>query len=404
MTLPSRRACRQLPALALAGLVLAGCTDEAATPLATARFDTLPNGIVQVTNSGPTAWADTNGWRIVEERVIAPQSGSPGEIGDPDGVAIGDDGSVYLMQRKPHAIKVYGPDGTFLRNIGRDGEGPGEFRMGYIGVHGDTIALQDPALYRFTTYLADGTLLQSRAAPGDWVSSYLDIDRQGRAAVPGGVAGSDGYYGVMLRITMNGTVLDTIIVPEDDRPRKMWRASWVNAQGRTMNMRMSAPLQPQMHQRYRSDGLLVYGTTDKPELILSRTGRDTSLIIRTSTPTIAITPAQGDSLFKANLDGMEWKAEWLLEGSRADVPATWPPWTTFGVDRRGHIWLGIPGTQGGVAAAQVFDSSGVLLGTVPLPHPRVLAGSWGGDRIALLDETAEGFSIVRIFRLERHGK
>src|SRR5690606_29502835 len=35
--------------------------------LATAQFDTLPGGTVTVTNAGPTAWADTSGWRFVEE-------------------------------------------------------------------------------------------------------------------------------------------------------------------------------------------------------------------------------------------------------------------------------------------------------------------------------------------------
>jgi hypothetical protein len=295
-------------------VVAAACSGNSDAPLATAQVDTLPGGVVVVTNTVPTAWSDTNGWRLVEERVIAPAEGSPGEIGDADGVAIGDDGTVYLIQRKPNAIKVYAPDGSFVSDIGREGEGPGEFKMGFIGVRGDTVALHDPALYRFTTFLRDGTLIQSRASPGDWISSYIDIDEQGRAAVPGDMADGEEYYGAMLRVAMDGTVVDTIVIPSDERPRKMWRASWQTAQ-RKFNMRMPAPLQPRAHQRYRSDGILVYGTTDRAELILSRTGRDTVMVIRTTVPSVPVTAAQGDSLFQANLDAMEWKAEWLLEGS-----------------------------------------------------------------------------------------
>ncbi|MBP9897908.1 MAG: hypothetical protein KBF28_06030, partial [Gemmatimonadales bacterium] len=71
------------PALALAAL-LAGCSLAAKdSALATAEIDTLPGGIIQVTNSGPTKWADTSGWRLVLEREIVPEEGSPGEIGNP---------------------------------------------------------------------------------------------------------------------------------------------------------------------------------------------------------------------------------------------------------------------------------------------------------------------------------
>ncbi len=125
------------------------------------------------------------------------------------------------------------------------------------------------------------------------------------------------------------------------------------------------------------------------------------MIIRTATAAVPVTQSQGDSLFQANLDDMEWRAEWLVEGSRADVPAVWPSWLTFAVDRSGHIWLGIPGASGGIESAQVFDRSGALLGTVSIPHRGILAGTWGGDRVAVLDESGEGYPLVRVYRLVR---
>src|SRR5690606_1103439 len=161
-------------------LVIAACSRPSSnTGLATPAVDTLPAGTLVVTNTGPSQWSDSSGWRLVEERVLAPETGSSGELGDVRGVALGEDCRVYVIQSRPHAIKVYAPDGGFERNIGRDGEGPGEFRVGYVAVRGDTIALQDPGLYRFTTFLNDGTLLQMRSSPGDWATSYLDIDRNG---------------------------------------------------------------------------------------------------------------------------------------------------------------------------------------------------------------------------------
>jgi hypothetical protein len=39
-----------------------------------------------------------------------------------------DDGNVYMLDAQLNEIKVYDADGEWLRNIGREGEGPGEFR------------------------------------------------------------------------------------------------------------------------------------------------------------------------------------------------------------------------------------------------------------------------------------
>jgi hypothetical protein len=166
-------------------------------------------------------------------------------------------------------------------------------------------------------------------------------------------------------------------------------------------MRMPAPLQARLELRYDAHGRLVYGTTDAPTLVVSRTGRDTLRLIHTVTPGIPISASQGDSIVQAALQEMEWREEWLVEGGRKDVPLTWPPWSSLAVDRSGYLWLGLPGTDGPVTTAQVFDSAGVLLGTVPIPHPRLLAGTWGGDRVAILDESDDGFPIVRVFRLDR---
>jgi hypothetical protein len=41
---------------------------------------------------------------------------------------VDDSGEVYLLDQALNEIKVFSPEGAFLRRIGREGEGPGEFR------------------------------------------------------------------------------------------------------------------------------------------------------------------------------------------------------------------------------------------------------------------------------------
>jgi hypothetical protein len=50
-------------------------------------------------------------------------------FGEVAGVAFDDQGQLYVLDRQASTITVVDPNGTFVRTIGRAGEGPGEFRM-----------------------------------------------------------------------------------------------------------------------------------------------------------------------------------------------------------------------------------------------------------------------------------
>lgn len=43
-------------------------------------------------------------------------------------IAVGESGAIYVDDTHPASIRLFGPDGGFVRRIGREGEGPGEFR------------------------------------------------------------------------------------------------------------------------------------------------------------------------------------------------------------------------------------------------------------------------------------
>lgn len=373
-------------------LVLAACGGAPAAPAA--RIDTV-GGIVRVTNPDS---APALPWRWVEEPAIAPAADAPGALGSVDGLALADDGTLFAIQSGPTVVRVFGPDGAHRRDIGRDGEGPGEFQVGNIAVHGDTLALQDPGLSRLTLFhVPDGKVIATTPSLCCWATSFLDLDDAGRVAVPG-AAESGG--GIFVRFDLAGRALDTLTVPDEPKSTVEWNASWKSAEGGGFDMKIPGPLQPSQRMRYRGDGLLVYGSTGDSILVLSRTGRDTVRILTMPLPRVTISAAQRDSVFQAQLDGMRWQREWLKKGSPADVPATWPGWQGLLVDRSHRLWVGVPGPRGALDHALVFASDGVLLGRVDLPHPGFFGGTWGRDRIALVDDGGDDGTRIRIFRLD----
>src|SRR5687768_9153162 len=142
MRLPPLPALRDpLPCSFVLAALLAGCGGAEASNLAEAVVDTLPGGIQRVTSSGPTAWSDSGGITLTEEARWSGEDGTTSEIGQPRSLAVDEAGRVYIVDTKPALIKVFTPDGDLIRTIGGEGEGPGEFRAGFIAVRGGSLVL-----------------------------------------------------------------------------------------------------------------------------------------------------------------------------------------------------------------------------------------------------------------------
>lgn len=97
------------------------------------------------------AWAPGEGWLVNEEPTL--------QIGAMDGLPeyqftelVGavrlSDGRIVVADRGASELRFFGPDGGFQARVGRQGEGPGEFRrLEYVGVfQGDSLVTFDSAL------------------------------------------------------------------------------------------------------------------------------------------------------------------------------------------------------------------------------------------------------------------
>lgn len=92
-----------------------------------------------------------------------------GSVEDPDvgfsnigGVAVADDGRVYVIEAQDRQIRIYGADGARLGAFGSAGEGPGEFGSpSGIGVLGDTVWVADGFANRMLLFDRDGGLLST---------------------------------------------------------------------------------------------------------------------------------------------------------------------------------------------------------------------------------------------------
>ena len=383
-------------------LTLAACGSGADTTLNPPKIDTLPGGIVHVRNTGPTAWTDTNGWKLVQVAAINPPDGSPGELGAIDAIALGDDGSVYAFQRAPATIKVFGPDGSYVRNIGREGDGPGEIRAGMLAVRGDTVVVQDPNGHRLTFLKADGTFIRTvQSTCCYWTTTFV-IDSAGLIWSPGSVGGKG--EGGWIRFRMDGTIRDTILMPPSaysSSSVKFWTVE-LKSGSNSSSMMMGIPLQPSTWRFLRADGAGVVGNTDRLSFAVLGNGKDSSRVFEAAAPRLPLSDTERDSVFETSISGQQeqWRSALRKSAKKADLPAEWPAWTHAASDQSARLWVSLPGKRGEITRVVVFDTDGRLLGDVPPPSPKMFNhDAWSRDRLAFLDEDGEGRTVIRVFRL-----
>lgn len=387
----------------LAAVALAGCGRSEAA-VTTAAYDTLPGGAVSVSTAEPVGWK-AGRYALVETLRIAPPDGEAGELLQPTQLAVDEWGRIYVADRTPSVIKVYERDGRFLRTIGREGEGPGEFRVAFIDVRGGVLMVHDPQVSRTSVFDTSGTFVRSwPSACCYW--SQVRIDRDLRLYVP--TMGGDSTYARWrhyVRYDVNGTLVDTVRVPPGPvSEEKVWMVR--GGSGRNnFSMSTVVPYSPRQLDALHPDGGFVLGWSGEYRLVRSPGGRDTTRLYgRPWTP-----EPLGDSLKQKTLERMianfakQYGEAKVREAfNPGDMPATLPAYRTFAVGQDGATWVfrgaGEDDEEEGTTF-DVFAPDGAWRGTVTSP---VAIGQWGArwfgaDEVVAAIEDEDGRpAVVRL--------
>jgi hypothetical protein len=381
----------RFPLPLIASLTIA-CSGGGST---TTTIDSLPGGIQRIVNHGPSEWVDSSGWRLVLERTIQPSPGEPGELLNGGWPALRADGSLLVSDGPPIGVKLFGPDGTYLRTIGHEGDGPGEFRSAYAAWLGDTVFVQDTrGAGRGLTFLADGSHLETFPAVCCVGGTGPRADDAGRIRLLApGVSEPGRFTYQWLWIDSRGTRLDSMPQPRLGEPR-----TWTIDQGGGGVATYSVPLAPSPVAQTLSDGRIIAGFGSRYDLVELTRGGDTVRVFGRDDVTPAVVP---DSVREARYQAMVAALEGRPGANLDDIPTVHPYISTLDEDERGNLWVGRPAGDGTVASYDVFSPEGFLLGPVPSPWRAVWFTSWSGGRVAVVDLDSNDLPRVRIYRIER---
>lgn len=381
---------------AVLGWAAASCSDASARRLAEPTVDTLANGALAVMNDAPALWADTNGWKLVERYRVRGSIGDSIVLNNPQSVALDDAGRVYVMDQDPAIIKQFGTDGRLIRSIGRDGGGPGEFRVGFLTVTGSNLVVHDPRQSRTSVFDTSGTFLHSWASLCCYWTS-INSDPGGHVLIPGISPPDSGN--LYVRYAVEDGSADTLYLAPTPRDNEK---TWTFKNGNRSTMMMSVPFSPQTVQRTSSDGGFLMGYSGGYSIVKSRGGRDTQMVFGRKWTPVAISSERKDAIIDStvrNVTSMVKEDEARRIMKAGDIPGTAPAFTGFGADGAGNVWVQVdPGDDRNHTRFDVFDSTGTWLGQVAAPAGIInYRMAWHNGQLATWLEDDDGLPMVVVY-------
>lgn len=414
------------PRVAVVGILLLAACDrqpgEAGLGEWRAQVDTIGDTVSVRTLSG-SRWGDTAA--LVPEITIGSIDG-PDEyvIGAPTALAVGARGTIYVLDAQIPALRAYGPDGMFLRNVGRAGNGPGEYESpdGVAVLPDGRVLVRDPPNSRITVFDSAGTHLTEWSLSGGFNSDrrfYTDTlgNSYVTALLERGLAPWQWKFG-LVRYSASGEIVDTVPAPDWD-----YEPARVTASRGSSSSARRVPFTPEAVWSYSPLGYMVGGLSTQYRIDLYREGKPVLRIEREVDP-VPVESAEADERVRRITEGLRRQyGSWRWNGP--DVPATKPAFRNLFLTGEGDIWVlvsreGVPTMTLEQAreeeaagrlpvrfteppAFDVFDEDGTYMGHVDPPHdlrmepePIVI-----GDRVwAITRDELDVPSVVR-FRISR---
>jgi len=408
--------------IVLAGaLAVAACTSSStrdeADPAWVGTITTEGN-VTTVINESGSVWGGAA--TLVDDLSIGVEQGDDaymfGSVSDVWATA----DRIYVVDARVPAVRVFDHQGEHLMDIGRSGEGPGEFQLPNavaVTPDGRVLVREGRPGSRTNVYTLDGEPLDTwHGDPmfGSGLDPTLTYEGEFYTQVRARVTDDPGDRTLgMARIGPEGIEGEPLLYPEIDfeQPLLTIREDWLS----------NVPLAPRVDTAMLPSGALIAGLSSSYRFIVERPDGSTLVVEKYWQP------------LRASAEEWEWRRRNQVAYGRrqneafqwdgAEMPDHHPAFGAFRGDRSGRIWVirrtgvgKIPGcTEDPLDdsvetvipcwqlsyTADVFEeASGKFLGPVPLPDGVTLQTSYiEDDAVYTPIEDEAGTIMVKRYRL-----
>jgi hypothetical protein len=320
-------------------------------------------------------------------------------------------GRIFVSDAEEHVVRVYSSAGVHLFNIGRQGQGPGEFE-GPTFMAFDArgrLWVRDGGNMRYNGYTVAATRAQLVAtirmahADGDrWAP--LSFDDQGRLVDVGEVsAKKGGTLRVRFHLDSTGRVMRADTVPEppvDSVPEFAFKrkvAGMPGVESAAATYYFTQPFGSLWMTAHGPGGEWMSGSTGAYAFAWMGPRGRLRVISRTvpPVPLIAADRVSAEERFAAFMKRSQATRREIPFG----VPTNKAPLRAVSFDVEGRLWVERSVRTGTARIADVFSRDGTLAGTVTWPaNVAIIPGGTarGWTAVGIMTDTSEVESVVRI--------
>jgi hypothetical protein len=357
------------------------------------QVDTI-GGVVHVRNVGAAP-----AWRLEPLFTLGSPDEGPQGFGSVTSILADSSGNLYVADRNAREIRVFGPDGAYLRTLGGPGRGPGEIQDLYsIAWLGGVLAVLDPGNGRLGLFSRDGAWLGSRPVQpitGPVVRLYRAADDE--VYTWGVRRGDEGLQGLYLRHEREGAT-DTLVRPRRDRNAGADYQVTCSVAGGGLGF-FSPDFAPRSTYTVAPGGVVASAWTAAYRIAFHGRAGDTVRVVERERAPVPISQAE----WSAQMDEFQRLRErWGRAQCDPEEPARPPTKAALRdvfFDHLGRMWVEAYDESGFVF--EVFDREGRLVGAVPVPprddrvEPYVR-----GERLYFVTTDSMGVQYVEAYRVK----
>lgn len=294
-----------------------------------------------------SVWGDSV--QVTEELAIGQLDGPPEyQFGSIQALTVDSAGGVYVFDGNNRVLNFYAADGHYVRTVGREGQGPGEYGNTVLGMavrHGDgRLLVYDVRNGRIDVFNPDGSYSdQWHVNSGLFTSNALVVDTADNVYVKvlaGKIEPNQPWPIAFMHLNANGEIVDTLRPPTIAGeptdgggrfvPSKVW--GW-------------SPL-----------GYFVAGVSDTYAFALYHGGGQITRIERALEP-VAVEPGEKSEWEAVNAWTKKYQGRFMTTGIPA-IPDEKPPYKSFMFGDHGRIWVSryMPAEKGEASEARLPDN------------------------------------------------
>lgn len=354
-------------------LTTSGCDTVPELPAdARVRYDTV-GGVPHVISGNRGAWAGGGSWTVPDSGVVIGALEGPEEqvFGEVAGVVVDGEGRIWVADDQAKEIRVFDADGAFVRTIGRDGEGPGEFRnLSGLAVAPEGVGALDGTLARVTVFRPSGEVVRTFSLDRPYMilehGATMAFDDHGRFFDRARFA-TRPLLDSMAVITYSpaGEPVDTAFIAAIEQDHLV-----VERGGRPI-MTFPRPYGPSPSLAIGPDGTIYFTRGDAYRIQVLDPSGDTVRVLRREIQPRPLTEEERE----AALDDIAERYEQAgaIAPPRIDIPEIRPVIARLAADPAGNLWvLNPPEPSWRSFEWWVHDPEGRYLGAVAAPTMNVM--------------------------------